>query len=342
MAGEEKFRPPIQFDGIGPFPVTKLSETGFMMEWDRRKYPHRRYQDVRDLSVSPLMQDGESAFLNGIEGFEDLWPMKFMQMRRRCQLPRPGFLRHWLYGPVWGFFSKWDPVYTTQTLNGCMVSWTFEQISEDKKDQLDIVNRNPLAGAKNSAGVIDAALGKLAAPPPSRNSLFRSNTDLVVVATISTVEHLLNAPPVPITFPQFPSKSIVGLFSKLPPFTELVDAFDRFISDQVNTFDQIEAETQRIQARYDEVLAAPELLLPENYQLLQEVYSGKAAIGRAGIEAQQSSARMVEFITSKAMTPCEIANDLYEDPNRADEVMKYNPLDGTEYKALAKIRFLDR
>ncbi len=342
MAGEEKFRAPIQFDGIGPFPVTTLEESGFMMEYDRRRYPHRRYQDIRELAVTPLVQTGESPFLNGIEGFEDLWPQKFMQMRRRCQLPRPGYLRHWLYGNVKGIFSRWDPQYTTQTLNGCIVRWTFEQISEDKKEQLDIVNNNPLAGAKASAAVLDSALATLAAPPPARKSIFGNSTDLVVVATISTAQNLIAAPPAPITFPQFPSKTIAALFAKLPPFIELVDAFDRFISDQRNTFDQIAAEALRVQARYDEVLATPELLLPENAELMQEIISGKAAIGRAAIQAQESAAHMVTYQTRARMTPCEVAQEIYEDPGRGDEIMRYNPLDGSEYPAQTEIRFLDR
>jgi hypothetical protein len=343
MADEEKFRRPVQYDGIGPFPMTSYDEQGFMMEWSKYRFPHKRYQDAEPLSVSPLIWSGEIAFLNGVEGYEDLWPFKFMQMRRRCQLPRNGYLRHPLYGDIFGHFSRFDPQYRTTTLNGCMVQYTFEQVIDPNRNQVDIVNDNPLAGAKQNAAVVQAAVDQLAAPPAKRTNVItgESVVDEVIVGIAQADSLLQSPPPAPIDFPTFPSAGIIAVANKLPPFTELVDGFDQFLTDQRNSFDDIAAEADRVNQRYDELLICPELLLPENAEVLLAATASQAEVQRAALEAQEKAARVVEMSIDRKMTAPEIALFLYEDPDRCDEIMRLNPLDLEEYPYGYTIRFLD-
>ena len=67
----------------------------------------------------------------------------------------------------------------------------------------------------------------------------------------------------------------------------------------------------------------------------------QADVVRAGLEAQERSARLIEYSTDRDMTACEIAMILYEDPSRGDEIMRTNPYDGTQYPVGYTIRFLD-
>jgi hypothetical protein len=341
---EDKYRAPATFDGIGPFPITEWDEAGFLMDWSKYRFPHRRYQDVEALSVAPLVITGQIAFLNGVDGYEDLWPHKFMQMRRRCQLPRQGKYKHPLYGDVFGHFSRFDPQYRTSTLNGCIVQYTFEQdIDPAAGKQLDIVENNPLAGAKANAAAITGALGVLAAPKPSRRSIFSASSALDIVTTISQVDQLLqSSPPAPVTLPSFPSAGLLAVANKFPPFTDLVEGFDIFLSDERNTFDDIAAEAASIQSRFQELASTPEMLLPENAEVLIAATQTQAQIQQAALAAQQKAAIVVEAELDRAMTPPEVAMLIYEDPGRADEIMRLNPLDGTEYSAGTKIRFLDK
>lgn len=345
MAGEEKFRAPVTYDGIGPFPITQYDESGFMMDWSLYRFPHRRYHDAEALSVQPLTVNGQSPFFNGVEGYEDLWPAKFMQMRRRTQLPRGGYLRHPLYQNVWGIFQKWDPSYTAQTLNGCTVNWTFTNTIDPAAAQIDIVEKNPLAGAKNNAAIVDAGVKQLAQPLPARKDIFNaaSSTAADVVSTIAQVDSLIGTvqPPAPITFPVIPSPNILKIVQK-PPFSEVLETFDRFLSDNRSNFDEIEAEALKIEARFKELEECPELLLPENADLFVAQQSARAEVAQAAIAAQEKAARIVTFQLDRHMTALELALFLYEDPYRADELMLLNPLDGTEYDPGAKIRFLDR
>lgn len=344
MAGEEKYRTPVTYDGIGPFPLTQFDEQGFLMEWSDYRFPHRRYKDAEPMAVAPLTMNGSSPFYNGIEGYEDLWPQRFMQMRRRCQLPRGGYLRHMLYGNVWGHFTRWDPQYNATKLNGCDVAWTFSQDIDPGATQLDIVERNPMAGAKNSAAIVDAAVKQLAQPAPARKELFNTgSTAADVIVTITQVDALIAtaSPPAPITFPVIPSPQIVKIAQRVP-FQELVDTFDRFLSDQRNNYDEIAAEAEKVDARFQELEDAPEMLLAENADLFVANQSARAEVAKAAIEAQEKAARMVTFDNNVKRTALEMAMYLYEDPFRADEILRYNAIDGTEYPVGMEIRFLDR
>ncbi len=343
MANEEKFRAPIFYEGIGPMPMTQYDESGFMMEWSTYRAPHRRYQDAEPLSVSPLVWSGEIPYLNGIEGYEDLWPQKFMQMRRRCQLPRPGPFKHPLYGNVYGIFKRFDPQYRTSTLNGCVVQYTFEQIIDPSGPQLDIVENNPLAGAKANAAAVQGAVETLSQPPPNRKNILGGTSIAAEVFTrIAQVDALLQSPPpAPITIPTFPSEGLLAVASKLPPFTELIEGFDNFLTDQRNSFDDIKAEGDRVVARFEELNACPEMLLPENAEVLSASIATQAQVQQAALEAQQKAAHLVTAKIDRVMTAAEVAMDIYEDPDRADEIMRLNPFDGDEYPAGYEIRFLD-
>lgn len=341
MANEEKFRAPAYYDGIGPFPITQWDESGFLMEWSKYRAPHRRYQDAEALSVAPLVLTGEMAFINGVDGYENQWPQKFMQMRRRCQLPRNGYLRHQLYGEVYGHFSQFTPKYSTDVLNGCRVQYVFEQVLDPNGKQLDIVENNPLAGAKSAAAAVDQAVAALAAPAPTRFNPIQGAI-ANVFSQISQVENLLQTPVPPNPqIPQFPSRAIVNIAAKLPPFTELVASFEEFLQNEEATADDIKAEAERIKERFAEILDTPELQLAENSGVLQQVTGVQADVVRAGLEAQERSARLIEYSTDRDMTACEIAMILYEDPSRGDEIMRNNPYDGTQYPVGCTIRFLD-
>lgn len=341
MANEEKFRAPAYYDGIGPFPITQWDESGFLMEWSKYRAPHRRYQDAEALSVAPLVLTGEMAFINGVDGYENQWPQKFMQMRRRCQLPRNGYLRHQLYGEVYGHFSQFTPKYSTDVLNGCRVQYVFEQVLDPNGKQLDIVENNPLAGAKSAAAAVDQAVAALAAPAPTRFNPIQGAI-ANVFSQISQVENLLQTPVPPNPqIPQFPSRAIVNIAAKLPPFTELVASFEEFLQNEEATADDIKAEAERIKERFAEILDTPELQLAENSGVLQQVTGVQADVVRAGLEAQERSARLIEYSTDRDMTACEIAMILYEDPSRGDEIMRNNPYDGTQYPVGYTIRFLD-
>jgi hypothetical protein len=341
MANEEKFRAPAYYDGIGPFPITQWDESGFLMEWSKYRAPHRRYQDAEALSIAPLVLTGEMAFINGVDGYENQWPQKFMQMRRRCQLPRNGYLRHQLYGEVYGHFSQFTPKYSTDVLNGCRVQYVFEQVLDPNGKQLDIVENNPLAGAKSAAAAVDQAVAALAAPAPNRFNPIQGAI-ANVFSQISQVENLLQTPVPPNPqIPQFPSRAIVNIAAKLPPFTELVASFEEFLQNEEATADDIKAEAERIKARFAEILDTPELQLAENSEVLQQVTGVQADVVRAGLEAQERSARLIEYSTDRDMTACEIAMILYEDPSRGDEIMRNNPYDGTQYPVGYTIRFLD-
>ena len=341
MANEEKFRAPAYYDGIGPFPITQWDESGFLMEWSKYRAPHRRYQDAEALSVAPLVLTGEMAFINGVDGYENQWPQKFMQMRRRCQLARNGYLRHQLYGEVYGHFSQFTPKYSTDVLNGCRVQYVFEQVLDPNGKQLDIVENNPLAGAKSAAAAVDQAVAALAAPAPTRFNPIQGAI-ANVFSQISQVENLLQTPVPPNPqIPQFPSRAIVNIAAKLPPFTELVASFEEFLQNEEATADDIKAEAERIKARFAEILDTPELQLAENSEVLQQVTGVQADVVRAGLEAQERSARLIEYSTDRDMTACEIAMILYEDPSRGDEIMRNNPYDGTQYPVGCTIRFLD-
>lgn len=341
MANEEKFRAPAYYDGIGPFPITQWDESGFLMEWSKYRAPHRRYQDAEALSVAPLVLTGEMAFINGVDGYENQWPQKFMQMRRRCQLPRNGYLRHQLYGEVYGHFSQFTPKYSTDVLNGCRVQYVFEQVLDPNGKQLDIVENNPLAGAKSAAAAVDQAVAALAAPAPTRFNPIQGAI-ANVFSQISQVENLLQTPVPPNPqIPQFPSRAIINIAAKLPPFTELVASFEEFLQNEEATADDIKAEAERIKARFAEILDTPELQLAENSEVLQQVTGVQADVVRAGLEAQERSARLIEYSTDRNMTACEIAMILYDDPSRGDEIMRNNPYDGTQYPVGYTIRFLD-
>jgi len=341
MADENKYRAPAYYDGIGPFPITQWDESGFLMEWSKYRSPHRRYQDAEALSVAPLVITGEMAFVNGVDGYENQWPQKFMQMRRRCQLPRNGYLRTQLYGEVYGHFSQFSPKYTTDVLNGCKVQYVFEQVLDPNGKQLDIVESNPLAGAKSAAAAVDQAVAALAAPAPTRFNPIQGAI-ANVLSQISQVENLLQTPVPPNPqIPQFPSRAIVNIAAKLPPFTELVASFEEFLRNEEATADDIKAEAERVKARFAEILDTPELQLADNAEVLQQVTGVQADVVRAGLEAQERSARLIEYFTDRDMTACEIAMELYQDASRADEIMRNNPLDGTQYPAGSRVRFLD-
>jgi len=341
MANEEKFRAPAYYDGIGPFPITQWDESGFLMEWSKYRAPHRRYQDAEALSIAPLVLTGEMAFINGVDGYENQWPQKFMQMRRRCQLPRNGYLRHQLYGEVYGHFSQFTPKYSTDVLNGCRVQYVFEQVLDPNGKQLDIVENNPLAGAKSAAAAVDQAVAALAAPAPTRFNPIQGAI-ANVFSQISQVENLLQTPVPPNPqIPQFPSRAIVNIAAKLPPFTELVASFEEFLQNEEATFDDIKAQADLVKARFAEILDTPELQLAENAEVLQSVTSVQADVVRAGLEAQERAARLIEYPIDRDMTPCEVSMILYEDPSRGDEIMRNNPFDGTQYPAGYVIRFLD-
>ncbi len=342
MANEEKYRAPVTYDGIGPFPMTQMDEDGFMMEWSKYKYPHRAIQDAEALSLAPLVWNGEIAFLNGVEGYEDLWPQKFMQMRRRCQLPRNGDLKHPLYGNVYGHFVKFTPRYKGNTdLNGCRVDFTYDQVRDPTRAQLDIVENNPLAGAKSAAAVIDGAMTALAAPPPVRKPLFDTGRIDTAIVITSQVQHIVAGPPLPVAaLPSFPSADLLKIADKVP-FSLLIRQFDEFLRAGIATYDEIEARGQEIKERFDELTATPELLLPENAEVLMAAYAGQADTQRAAIAAQENAARLVTFTLDRSMTPMELAVFLYEDTQRASELMDLNPLDGTEYASGREIRFLD-
>ena len=64
MADEAKYRAPVYYDGIGPFPITQWDESGFLMEWSKYRAPHRRYQDAEALSVAPLVITGKMSFID--------------------------------------------------------------------------------------------------------------------------------------------------------------------------------------------------------------------------------------------------------------------------------------
>jgi len=344
MANEERHRRPVTFDGIGPFPMSAWDESGFVMEWTSYKFPHRRYQASEGLAVTPLVVKGQIYFLNGIEGYEDLWPITFMQMRRRCQLARQGRLLLPLVGEVFGHFAQFDPQYSVDMLNGCVVNFMFVQDMEEGAQQLDIVEKNPLAGAKANAAIVDGAVAKLGAPPPNRyDAIDGGGLAVDIYMRVLQVDAILaSPPPSPPSLPAFPSKGMLGVLRKTPPFVELVQSFQDFLDSEQATFDEIRAETDRVKARYDELIETPEMLLVENAEVRFAAIESKAQIEQAGEAAQAKSARLISASFSKAMSAPEIAHALYDDPSRGDEIARYNPTMREEYEADRIIYFLDR
>jgi hypothetical protein len=343
MANEERYRAPIYFDGIGPFPMSAWDESGYIMEWTSYKFPHRRYQASEGLSVSSLNVTGQIYFLNGIDGYEDLWPITFMQMRRRLQLSRQGKLKLPVLGEINGHFTKWDVQYSVDTLNGCTVNFAFVQDMEEGLTQNDIVERNPLAGAKANAAILDGAVAKLAAAPPKRFDVINGDLAVDVFMRVQQVDALLaSPPPAPPSLPSFPSRGMLGVLQKTPPFVELVQEFDSWLQSEEATFDQIRAETDRIKLRFDDLLATQEMLFSDNADVMVAAVGAKAQIEEAGQDAQAKSARLISAVFDRAMSAAEIAHALYGDASRAEEIMKYNPTMRDEYPSSTRINFLDR
>lgn len=310
MGNESKYRAPAYYDGIGPLPMTQWTEEGYLMDWSDYRFTHRNFQDSIALSIAPLQWSGEMVFLNGIEGFENLWPDKFMQMRRRLQLPRNANFTHCLYGDVFGHFTQFRPRYSAQTTNGTIVDFTFVQVFAQKDKTFQTTQWNRLQSAKDSAAAVDAGLALLSKEPGPLDD-----------------------------FPK-PSLALRSVMQQIP-LLDRVTQFETFLNEKKQLITDIEAEVAAVGARFDEVLALPELLLTTNADIMEMCLKSKADVAEGAKQKAEGSAQIIVFEVDRTLTAPEICQRLYEDPDRTEEFFALNPTPSAEWKKGELLRALD-
>lgn len=156
MAQEFKQLIPVKYDGIGPLPMARFQDGGDIQRWASYRYPHRDGQDVEPMGREPLEFSGEFLMFNGLEKMGNLWPKTYIEMRRRVRKPEPAFLEHPTNGQVFGVFTRFEAVHDIGQTNGCRVTFTFVEVSEDS-DAEGVNAIQPLERAKAYAAAADAA-----------------------------------------------------------------------------------------------------------------------------------------------------------------------------------------
>lgn len=293
---------PLSYDGIGPVPMTTLQEENNIGRWSTYKYPHRDLQDATAQGVDPLIVSGELAFLNGIEDYLNLWPDLFLRFRARLKRPELAHLQHPLYGEVWGFFSQWRVAYNVRELNGCRVSYVFEEVAEDDKTRPDLI-QDEIAKATAFAQYADAGVEQLANPPMAS---FRRDV------------------------PQ-PSPQITAAYQAVPMATTF-SGFSSYLqqADLIATSIQQQADTVKAQAAL--VLEAPELAQAANYQVRDAIVQYQAAV-QASADAAKATAGTIQYLAPLPfpLSPLEVSLRIYGDQSRATEIYQLNPISDFEY-----------
>jgi hypothetical protein len=310
VGNEDKYRASVYYDGIGPLPMTQWTESGYMMVWSNYPFSHRNFQDTIPQAVAPLSWSGEIPFLNGIEGYEDLWPDKFMQMRRRNQLGRNGKLHHCLYGDVYGHFEQFTPRYSTQTANGCMVDFVFVQVTDPQAKTFETTQWNRIASAKTAAALVDAGLAVLGKVPGPLDDFAKPSAGLLKVLT---------------------KNSVFDAVSKL----------EAFIQEGKQSVADVQAQLQYVQDQVNEIISLPEMLLSANSDMLDMLYKTQADLITGSKQNLEGQAQSITFEVDRTMTAVELSHRLYEDPDRADEIWQFNPTEGPEWKKGQLLRVLD-
>ena len=309
MAGELKQLLPATYDGIGPFPMQHHRESGDIMRRSRYEFPHRDDQDQEPQGVSPLIWSGELLFLNGIEGYTDLWPKKFMEMKRRLKKEELAYLEHPLYGPTWGYFQTFEPSYTKDELNGCRVSVTFHRCAEDEPAPSPR-SFDAITAAKEQAALADAGLKLLSEPPTVADE-------------------------------PGPSAELI-LVMEEAPLAEQLEEFEDFLSLEPLTVDTIAGATNRLRDHIATILLIEELQDARNSEVRQALIAAGAALTQAASEAQAGAAEIITLPPLEwAMGPLEIAVELYGTADRAPDVTRLNPTELFEYPRGATLKVMD-
>lgn len=300
---------PIFYDGIGPVPFTSLSEDGNITRYSTYEYPHRPLQDAVSQEYDKLIVSGELAFINGLEGYLNLWPDLFVRFRKRLKQPELANFQHPLTGEIWGFFSQWKVNYNVRELNGCRVQFVFEEVAEDDRTRPDYV-RDSIMRAAEEAQFADAAVQKLASP-----ANYKTRADVTQ-----------------------PSKAILA-FSTGPSFSTRFSSFASYIQGADLIATAIQQQADQILAYTQSVLRAPELILPSNYLVRNSMVAFASAVQESA-DAAKAAAGSIQILAPLPfpLSPIEVAQRIYADPSRASEIYQLNPISMFEYPTGYKLR----
>ena len=292
----------LYYDSIGPVPFTTMQEDGNIMRYSTYEYPHRALQDAIPQEYDKLIVSGELAFINGLEDYLNLWPDLFLRFRARLRRPELAHLQHPLYGEVWGFFSQWRVQYNVRELNGCRVSFVFEEVSEDARVRPDAL-RNDIAKAISYGQVADAGLQMLASPG--------------VTLFLNTV------PPPSLQITRF--QATYSLANQATAFAAYIEGADLIAT-------AIQQQADQILGIASIALAAPELQLPVNYQVRNAIVQYQSAI-QAAADTAKATAGQIVFLAPLPfpLSALEIAQRLYADPTKAVSIYQLNPISMFEY-----------
>lgn len=301
------------YDGIGPLPMAMHSEEGDIMRRFNYEFPHRNDQDQEPGAVTSLVWSGEMLFLNGVEGYQNLWPQTFMRMKRRVRQPELGYLEHPLYGPVWGAFESFTASYTVQERNGCRVRFVYRRYAEDQPTQ-NWRSFDDFTVAASQAALADAGLQALAVPPVYQDGAA-------------------------------PSAKLVLLQATQPSLAAQVADFQSKLTQTAMTADAIAGELNRFRELVNERLAVPELQLLLNAELRTNILAVNAALTRAAADAQAAAARIINFpvsdLSAGPLGALDLAAKLYGDVTRAPEILALNPTELFEYPLNVVLRVAD-
>lgn len=148
------------FETIGPLHVTRWEESGNVQEIARFHLPQVDQQVAQPVGVSAQIIRGEMVFLTSL-GDPDLYPSKYVQMRKATRVPEPRILRHPIDGEIMGYMTEFNPIWDIEVTNGCRVNFQFERIADEFDAFPALYFKDAMTTAATNATIADFGMATL-------------------------------------------------------------------------------------------------------------------------------------------------------------------------------------
>lgn len=264
----------------------------------RKSLPYVSGQETEDTGRKPRIIEADIALFSDMQE-DDLYPERYEALISVLQDDTEQSSVVW-DDPVWGAINvkvmSWDADETAEDRDGVRISLTMEEDGFlDSEDlQISLLGISDQGRAETDAAELDAQLSDAGISDADIDDAWEAAG-----------------------FPREPSETT--------SFADGISNLSRSLNAGAQTAQTAKASVNRIQARLQAAMAIPAARVASAWSVLDLGMRLVDASAAMGAEVIAKQARQIEYTTTSRMSVFEIANELYGDPSRVDEILRANP-----------------
>lgn len=266
-------------------------------DFARKKLPFVGGQEVEDTGRKPRMIEVETELFRDVD--EDYYPARYEELIAVLDNDTDQSEVEW-HDPVWGPINvkvaSWTANEEAESRDGVKVKLTLEETGflVENNLRVSLLSLSDEGTAEQNGAEFDALIDELAITGGQVETAWEDSG-----------------------FKKKPGET-TSFASQVTQLTSALDA-------GLQRADQVEALVNRVQARTESVMSLPASRTAAAWEVLDigaRLIDSVAAIGEATVSRQ---VRIITITTNGPTSVFELANQLYGDASRVDEVLQANP-----------------